>query len=160
SKSDTISDRTEIIYKSTDIDGHKAFYAVNTIDTFKQNPDIGPRHFLFSAMVFFNDTTFIAPVYEKADLKKLSFADFKFKIPQTVTNKDSVVITDRKKKMVLYNFHKTILSLGKIKFTNCLAFDIRDEWPDALYGEKVWLHKEYGVLKWVRSTGRTETRVL
>ena len=159
SSSDTVIEITEIIYKSINIEGHKAFYAIETIDTIKKNPNIGPRHFLYSAMLFFKDTTFIAPVFDKEDLNKLRFADFKFKIPPSVTNKDSVVIIDRKKRMVLYNFHKTSLSIGKNKFTNCLFLDIRDEWHDALYGEKVWVHKKHGVLKWVRSTGRTETRV-
>jgi len=158
SKSDTIIDKKEIVYKTIDIDGNKAFYAVATKDTLKKNPNIGPNYFLFSAFIFSNDTTFIAPVYEKADLTKLKFNDFKYKIPPTVTRKDSVVIIDRKKRMVLYNFHKTTLMIDNKKFSDCLVFEIRSVWPDALYGEKIWLHKKYGLLKWIRSTGRIETR--
>ena len=158
SKSDTIIDKKEIIYKTIDIEGNKAFYAVATRDTIRKNPNIGPNHFLFSTLIFFNDTTFIAPVYEKADLTKLKFNDFKYKIPPSVTKKDSVVIIDRKKRMVLCNFHKAALTIDNKKFSDCLVFEIREVWPDALYGEKIWLHKKYGLLKWIRSTGRIETR--
>jgi hypothetical protein len=158
SKSDTIIGKTEIVHKAIDIDGNKAFYAVATKDTLRENPNIGTNYFLGSALIFSNDTTFIAPVYEKADLTKLTFNDFKYKIPPSVTKKDSVVIIDRKKRMVLYNFRKTTLTIDNKKFADCLSFEIRDVWPDALYGEKIWLHKRYGLLKWIRSTGRIETR--
>ena len=160
SKGDTIINKTEIIFKTIDIEGYKAFYAIETKDTLRKNPNIGPRYFLFSSFIFFNDTTFVAPIYEKADLAKLKFKDFKYKIPPSLTKKDSVVIIDGKKRMVLYNFHKTTLLIDNKKFSDCLAFDIKDVWPDALYGEKVWLHKKYGLLKWIRSTGRIETRAL
>lgn len=158
SKSDTIIGKMEIVHKTIDIDGNKAFYAVATKDTLRENPNIGTNYFLGSALIFSNDTTFIAPVYEKVELTKLKFSDFKYKIPPSVTKKDSVVIIDHKKRVVLYNFHKTTLTIDKKKFADCLAFEIRDVWPDALFGEKIWLHKKYGLLKWIRSTGRIETR--
>jgi hypothetical protein len=85
SEKDTVIDKTEIIYKTIDIEGHKAFYAVETIDTVKKNPSIGPRHFLFSSLIFFKDTTFVAPAYEKAHLEKFKFRDFKYKIPPRLT---------------------------------------------------------------------------
>ncbi|MCW3120072.1 MAG: hypothetical protein JWM28_4154 [Chitinophagaceae bacterium] len=160
SEKDTVIDKTEIIYKTIEIEGHKAFYAVETIDTLQKNPSIGPRHYLFSSLLFFNDTTFVAPVYEKADLEKLKFKDFKYKIPPRLTKTDSVVIIDGKKKMVLQNFKKTKLSLGNKSFSNCLHFDLKEVWPDTLYIGKVWLHRQYGLLKWIRSTGRIETRKL
>jgi|688.fasta_scaffold64756_6 hypothetical protein len=160
SKNDTVNDRSEIIFKTIQVDSFKAFYAIATKDTLRKNPSIGPRYFLFSAFIFYNDTTFIAPVYEKEDLTKLNFASFKYKIPPFITKKDSVLVLDGIKKMVLFNFHKTNLLVNNQKFSNCLEFEIRDIWPDTLYGEKVWLHKEYGLLKWIRSTGRVETRIL
>jgi hypothetical protein len=160
SEKDTVVDRTEIIYRTIEIEGYKAFYAVETIDTAKKNPSIGPRHFLFSSLIFFNDTTFVAPAYEKADLEKLKFRDFKYKIPPTLTKGDSVLIIDGKKRMVLQNFKKTKLSLDNRSFSNCLTFDLKEVWPDTLYIGKIWLHKRYGLLKWIRSTGRIETREL
>src|SRR5687768_12626711 len=59
SDKDTVTDKTQIIYKTINIDGHKAFYAMETNDTLLKNPTIGPRHFLFSSLIFYNDTVFI-----------------------------------------------------------------------------------------------------
>lgn len=160
SETNIVIDRTEIIYKTFEIEGHKAFYAVETIDTVKKNPDIGPMHYLFSSLIFFNDTIFVAPVYEKADLEKLKFKDFKYRIPPKLTKRDSVVIVDGKEKLVLQNFKKTRLTINDKSFSNCLTFDLKEVWPDDLSIGKVWLHKQYGLLKWIRSTGRIETREL
>jgi hypothetical protein len=157
---DTFIQKTEIVYKTIDIEGHKAYYAIETIDTLRNNPNIGPRHFLYAAMIFHRDTTFIAPVYEKADLKKLSFSDFKYKVPPKVLPSDSIVIIDGKKTMILSHFKKTSLTINNRTFQDCLTFTIRDIWPDARYTETVWLDRNYGVLKWIRSTGRIETRNL
>jgi hypothetical protein len=158
--SDTFIYKTEIIYKTVDIEGYKAFYAVETIDTIQKNPSIGPNHFLFAAMIFHNDTTFVAPVYRKEDLRKLKFLDFKYKIPAKVSSKDSVVIIDLKKTMILSHFKKTSITIDARTFPDCLTFTIRDIWPDAKYTGTVWLDPNYGVLKWIRSTGKIETRKL
>jgi hypothetical protein len=133
---------------------------LETIDTLLQNPTIGPRHFLFSSLIFYHDTVFIAPAYRKADLDRLSFKDFKYKIPPRLTKKDTVIIVDGTKTMLLVNFSKSTLTLNNRKFSDCLTFDIQEVWPETTYTGKVWLHKQYSLLKWIRSTGRIETRVL
>ena len=160
SESDTVINQTQIIYKTVHIDGHKAFYAVETVDTLQKNPNIGPRHFLFSSLIFYNDTIYMAPVYSMADLHQLSFKDFKYKIPPRLTRKDSVMVVDGRKTLMLENFSKSTLFLNNRKFSDCLTFDIREIWPNTTYNGKVWLHKQYGLLKWIRSTGRVETREL
>jgi hypothetical protein len=47
SKSDTIIDKKEIIYKVVDIDGNKAFYAVATKDTLKKTQILDQIIFCF-----------------------------------------------------------------------------------------------------------------
>src|SRR5688500_14669594 len=160
SDKDTVTDQNHIIYKTINIEGHLAYYAIATTDTLKKNPTIGPKHFLFSSLIFYNDTVFVAPAYRKADLDKLRFNDFKFKIPPRLTKKDTIKIIDGKKTTLLENFSIAIISINNKRFSNCLSFDIRDVWPTSTYTGKVWLHKKYGLLKWIRSTGRIETRVL
>ena len=160
SESDTIINQTQIIYKTVQIDGHKAFYAIATVDTLQKNPNIGPRHFLFSSLIFYKDTIYMAPVYGMADLYHLNFKDFKYKIPPRLNKQDSVMIVDGRKTLLLENFSKSTVSINNRKFSNCLTFDLKEIWPGKTYTGKVWIHKQYGLLKWIQSTGRVETREL
>ena len=157
---DTLFDTTQVTYKTINIDGHKAYYSLDVHDTLEKNPNIGPMYFLFSAVIFEHDSVYVAPAYEKADLEKLHFSDFKYVIPPTVKQKDSIYIRDGKKVMILCNFLKSSLELNGRTFKECLHFDLLEVWPETLYKGEVWLHKKYGLLKWIRSTGRVETRIL
>jgi hypothetical protein len=157
---DSVIDTTHIIYQATDIDGYKAFYAIETKDTLEYDPSIGSRHFLFSSLIFYNDTVFIAPVYWKSGLNKLRFTDFRYKIPPRLAKKESITIIDGEKKMRSQGFSHTTLTTNNKKYEDCLTFTIKEIWPGKTYTGKVWLHKKYGLLKWIRSTGRVDTRML
>lgn len=159
SGNDTILEVTEITYKSYNIDGHKALYAIETKDTSKLNSTIGPLRFLMCAIIFYHDTVYFAPAYKKGDLKNLQFTDFKYKIPPTIRKKDTITVIDGKKTMLLCNFRKASLIIKNKRIRNCLVFDILNIWPEATFKEKVWLNKKLGLLKWIRTTGRTETRI-
>ena len=157
---DDFREKYEIVYKTRNIEGRKAFYAVQTKDTTNHDASFGPNHFLFSALIFEKGKVFIAPSYNLKDLQRLKFADFKFVIPEKLSKRDTIRVVDKKKETLLHNFRFDDLTINGKKYAHCLLIDLAIKWPDTTYQSKVWLHKELGVLKWIRDTGRTDTRSL
>lgn len=157
---DNFQEKYQIIYRTKNIDGHKAFYAIATNDTIYKDASFGSNHFLFSALIFEKEKVLIAPAFHLKDLNYLKFSDFKFIIPESISKRDSIRITDRQKETVLHSFRFEKLNLFGRNYKHCLVIDIQTKWPDTVYNSKVWLHKEYGILKWIRDTGRTDTRLL
>lgn len=157
---DNFKEKYKIIYKTYNIEGHKAFYTLNTKDSFYYDASFSQNHFLSSALIFENGKVYLAPAYDLNDLYRLKFSDFKFIIPEKVTRRDSLNFKHKKKETILYNFRFENLIVAKKTFKNCLVIDLIEKWPDATYNAKVWLHKKYGVMKWIRTTGRTDNRIL
>ena len=155
---DTVKYLFNVIYKSVEVDKHKIVYAIEPKDTFKYNPSIGQNHFLFSAMIFQGDTTYLAPIYKLNEIKDLKFSDFKFYIPPSISKKDSIVIRDRKKTTILYDFKIKNVEINNLNYDKCLIFNFKDDWPEVIYYGEIWMSKKEGIIKWVRTTGRTETR--
>jgi hypothetical protein len=157
---DDFREKYKIVYKTKTIEGHKAFYAVNTKDTIYYDASFGPNHFLFSALIFENGKVFIAPSYDLKELQRLKFSDFKYVIPERLSKRDTISIVDKKKETILHNFRFDNLLIDGKMYKQCLVIDLLIKWPDTTYHSKVWLHKKLGVLKWIRSTGRVDTRLL
>lgn len=155
---DSIYETSDIVYRTINIEGHKAFYALETSDLLQTNPAVGPNHFLYSALIFKDDEVLIAPVHRLKEAKQLRLSDFRFRIPSTLRRKDTVTIQDGHKKMLLCHFKKESIVIGEKKFKDCLKVELVDIWPSKTYRGYVWLSKEHGILKWIRTTGRVETK--
>lgn len=161
SKRDTVFEKIVLCYKSIRIDGKIAYYIIDTNDINKKDPSIGPKHFLSSAMIFSQDSILLAPIYKKSDLLTLNFKDFDYAIYSVIKKKDTLRFKDKTlpqadKQFLLYDFRKEKISINEKKIKNCLYISIAERWPDTTYFGKVWLHKKYGVVKWIRITGRIE----
>jgi len=57
---------------------------------------------------------------------------------------------------LLYDFKRQFLKIGNKHLKNCLTFTVEERWPLTSASGKVWLHKNYGIVKWIRVTGRIE----
>lgn len=157
---DSVFETYDIAYRTINIEGHKAFYALETSDLLQTNPIVGPKHFLFSALLFKDDEVLIAPVHRLKEVKQLRLSDFRYRIPSSVKRKDTVTIQDGHKKMLLCQFKKENIVIGQRKFRDCLKVELVVIWPESTSRGYVWLSKEYGILKWIRTTGRIETKNL
>ena len=158
---DTMVDETEIIYKTINISGHKAYYSINTSDTSSVNPIIGNNHLLFSVLIFEKGTVLLATVLTKADLFKLKFSDFRYRIPSIIKPGDTIVtLIYRNLKVLWCDFKITNLSLNGRIFYDCLQFKAIEISDEGIETGMVWLSKQYGLLKWVNYTGKIETREL
>ena len=121
---DSFKEKYEIIYKTINIEAHKAFYAVKTKDTLYYDASFGPNHFLFSALIFEKRKTFIAPSYDLEDLQRLKFADFKYIITEKISKGDTIRVIDKKKETILYNFRFDCLIIDGHKYNHCLVINL------------------------------------
>ncbi len=159
-KTDTVKELFNVIYKSVFVDNHKIVYAIDPKDTLQNNPSIGQNHFLFSAMNFQGDTTYLAPIYKLNEIGKLKFSDFKNYIPPTISKNDSIIIRERKKTTILSDFKIKSIVINNLTYDKCLTFIVKEDWPEIIYYGEIWISKKDGIVKWVRTTGRTEIRKL
>lgn len=159
STSDTLKLVNEVIYKTINLEGNKVFYALRVNDTSTLNPTIGSNYFIDCAMLFKDDSMFIASVYYKDDLNKINLKNFKTYIPPTLKISDSISYYWKKKKTTLTNFHKENLIIENKKFKNCLKIKIIEDYPETIKYSYVWLDKKLGLIRWIRATGRVDTRI-
>ena len=161
SPGDTVFEKVVLFYDSISIQGNIAYYFIDSSDTNKNDPSIGPRHFLSSAMIFSKDSISLASIYKRSDLLSLRFKDFDQRIHSVIKKKDTLKFKDKTlrkadKQILLYDFRKESIVINGNKIKNCLSISIAEKWPDTISFGKVWLHKKYGVVKWIRVTGRIE----
>jgi hypothetical protein len=159
-ESDSVFEVSDIVYRTIDIEGHKAFYALETSELLQRNPAVGPKHFLFAALIFKDEEVLVAPAFYLKDVKQLRLADFRYRIPATVKRRDTVTIRDGHKEIMMCNFRKENIVIAHKKFKDCLKIDLVEVWPAKTNRGYVWLSKEHGILKWIRTTGRIETKDL
>ena len=88
----------KLITNTITVAGRKIFYVIETADTMNENAFIGSNHFLWSAFLFKNDTTYLIPDMRKKDLYKLKNFAFKNFIPPYVKARDTLFINDGNKK--------------------------------------------------------------
>ena len=154
---DTLFETIEVIYKTHLVEGEEILYSIRKRDLEKQNPIAGTSNFLFSVMLFKDNSVRIAPFFWKEELNTLKPQDFGEKFPTKVKQKDEISFKHNEKTIILTDFKIENLktkNLGVIK--GCLAFKKivkRDSGTKEAY---IWLHKKYGVVKWIRKTGRIE----
>ena len=150
----------ELMTKATNVEGFKAYYVIDLEDTLKQDAVILGNHFLSAALIFKNDTAFVAFRLRRSEVSNLHLRDIKNYIPPIVNANDTIVFTSGKMRMILYDFKNETLDINGKAYKNCLNIKIITRWSEDTNSSSVWLSKEHGILKWIRATGRVETRIL
>ena len=157
---DSFIDYTNFIYKSLPLEKEKIYYVIDLKDTSDLNPSIGIHSFLTASLFYRNDTTFVANPYHLEQLKKLKLNDFKNFIPPTISKRKEITIDFGKQVITLYDFKIVDFDLNGELYKKCLFFNFKSEWPEVIYFGEVVIDKKWGVLKWIRTTGRVETRLM
>ena len=160
SRGDTVFQKVVLLYDSINIGGKTAYYFIDSNDFKQKYPIVGSKHFLSSVMIFSKDSILLASIYKRSDLSTLGLKDFDQSI-YPVKKKDTLRLKDKtlpkaSKHLLLYDFRKTNVRVNGKKVKNCLYMSIGEKWPDTISFGKIWLHKKYGVVKWIRVTGRIE----
>lgn len=157
---DTIRGEVNIAYRSLRLDDQVVYFAINDKQEHLRDPYIFSAHFLNSALMFRHDSVFVATIQRKSDVTKLTSRNFSLLSSGRIKPSDTLTVTiqvfQQEMKIRLCNFKKETLLINGRRWRRRLSFTTVEEWPSSsLYG-KVWLAKGYGVIKWIRVTGRIE----
>jgi hypothetical protein len=157
---DTIRGRVAIVYRSLHLDNQIVYFAINEKKEDLRNPYIFSDHFLNSAFMFRHDSVFVAPILRKNDLNKLTNRQFYLLSSGCIKSADTLTVAisffQQEMKIRLCDFKKEPLVINGRRWSHCLSFTTIEEWPYSSSYGKVWLAKGYGVVKWIRVTGRIE----
>lgn len=142
------------VFTKSQLAGKKIYYLEKTA----KKEAYGSNHFLFSAIAPLQGKIALAPYFFPDDLNKLSAESFTNTIPEFVNANDTLKLLEGDRTTLLYGFNleniEVPTSPGKIE---CLKIEQEDRWPKNIYHAQVWISLKYGIVKWIRTTGRTET---
>jgi hypothetical protein len=156
---DTIEQRRQVVNKTFLTGGNKVFYRIEKADSADSNPIIGSNHFLSSVILVENNTILISPVFWKRDMDSLKPADFKIQLPSVLKKNTRITYNRSEAAVILTGFSKASIVINGKKF-KCLYFYITETWPKSTGSSRVWLNKQYGLVRWIRASGRIDTRIL
>jgi hypothetical protein len=153
-------DTVKLNFKKLDIQ-NTVFYCISGID------DKDCRYgelasFLGSAMIFKDDSILLAPLQWDKPASTLKLDDFKYYIQPNLKLTDSVLIPLHDRNIKLSNFAYETLTISNTILDNCLKIRVTEKYKnlnEPLSG-CVWLSKTYGIVQWIRVTGRKELRDL
>ena len=113
---------------------------------------------MFGPGIYFyqNDSLFaIEADYEK-DIKEKELEDAALLIPALIKPGDSSILDLGVNKQVFTFLKKEDLKIGGITHKDCIKLKITEYWPDTIYIGYVWLKKSFGLIKWMRFTGKVD----
>jgi len=149
----------ELVYRKTLIGRDTAYYISTAADTTGRWAQWAS--FSGSAMIFRNDSVWLASLTENQSPAELTRENFDHILPPRLRFSKPFDLAKLKWSFVTEVFIKDYqyedLSIGNTVLKKCLKLNLmvydRLIKPD---DATVWLSKEYGTVKWVRATGRVE----
>jgi hypothetical protein len=139
----------------------KVFYQINEAYKKSPNPFIGTNNFFQSVFLFKNDSIYFLPTNYKNEINDLNINKFKFYFPKILHKKDTVSYYTSKIYNKLTGFRLEDIEINNKRLKKCLyikQIQTYGQFPDTSISE-AWFNKKYGLVKWIRSTGRVETQI-
>ncbi len=159
---DRIVDDYYLLNRKEKINSLDIFYNINKRDVQKKDYPIGFANFFQSVFLIKHDTILFFPLYYKNELNNISEKKFTYTFPITLHKKDTIIYYYKKSKSLLTNFRLEDIKIDNKKLKNCLYIKQMQTflpYKDTSVSE-AWYSKKYGLVKWIRATGRIETQVL
>lgn len=155
----SLHDTVKLVWRKIPIEKETAYYISSADDTTGIYAQLAS--FSGSAMIFRNDTVLLASLTENQSPTLLTKSDFRHIVPPNLEFPKPFDLAKLKWNFVLDVFIKDFqfedVTIGKTIVKNGLRLNLlvydRSTKPDKA---TVWLSREYGTLKWIRTTGRTE----
>jgi len=154
-----LHDTIELVYRKVPIEGDTAYYISDATDTTGLWAQLAC--FSGSAMIFKNDSVWLASLTENQSPKELTRKNFTYILPPRLIISKPLELAKLKWSFVMevlikgYQFED--VSVGDTVLKRCLKLNLmvydRSTTPDT---STVWLSKDYGTVKWIRTTGREE----
>lgn len=155
-ETDTLKDKNDIsVCKSLLMKGKEIFYfddEINSDDT----SIIGSQTFYDGVFYYDNGAFMFSPLFWKYELKKANLDYFEPLFPAVIPL-DSVFKYQKgeeKRKYKFTGFEDVVIK--KRLYKDCLKLTIVQDWSTNQYIDIVWFQRGFGVVKWLRGTGRLE----
>ncbi|MBG9377692.1 hypothetical protein I5907_15730 [Panacibacter sp. DH6] len=154
-----LHDTVKLVWRKIPIANETAYYISSADDTTGNYAQL--RSFSGSAMIFRNDTILLASLTENQSPTLLTKNDFSHIVTSNLMFSKPFDLAKLKWSFVMEIFIKDFqfedVTIEKTVLKNCLRLNLlvydRSTKPDKA---TVWLSRDYGTVKWIRTTGRTE----
>jgi hypothetical protein len=149
----------KLVWRKIPIGTETAYYISSEDDTTGTYAQLAS--FSGSAMIFKNDTVLLASLTENQSPTLLTKNDFNHIVTPNLKFPKPFDLAKLKWSFIMEIFIKDFqfedVTIGKTVLKNCLRLNLlvydRSTKPDKA---TVWLSLDYGTVKWIRTTGRTE----
>ena len=154
-----LHDTVSLVYRKVLIGNDTAYYISHVTDTTGLNAQLAS--FSGSAMIFKNDSVFLASLTENQSPTELRRNDFNHILSPNLKFSKPFDLAKLKWSFVMEIFIKDFqfenVSVGDTVLKKCLRLNLlvydRSTKPDKA---TVWLSRDYGTVKWIRTTGRVD----
>jgi hypothetical protein len=154
-----LHDTIQLVYRKISIGGNTAYYISDAHDTAGAGAWLDS--FVGSAMIFKNDSVWLAFLTENQNPNKLTQKNFTHILPSNQKILAPFELAKLKWSFIMKVFIKDYqfedISIGDTVLKKCLKLNLmvydRSTKPDK---STVWLSRDYGTVKWIRTTGRVE----
>lgn len=154
-----LHDTVKLVWRKIPIGRDTAYYISRADDTTGIYAQLAS--FSGSAMIFKNDTALFASLTEKQSPTGLTKANFSHILPPNLKFSKPFDLAKLKWAFVMEIFIKDFqfedITIGDTTLKRCLRVNLivydRSTKPDKA---TVWLSRDFGTVKWIRTTGRTE----
>lgn len=155
-----LKETIKLVYRKISVGDETAYYISNTMDSDGSGAQLAS--FIGSAMIFRNDSILLAPLTWGESPNKLTQKDFDRILSPNLTFSKPFELAKLKwngliTEVFIKNHQYEDLSIDDTILKKCLRLNLlvydRSTEP---YKATVWLNRKYGIVKWIRSTGREE----
>ncbi len=113
---------------------------------------------MFGAGLYFyrNDSLFTMEAEYEKDIQEKDPGDALLLLPAFMIPGDSIIINLNSHKNILTYLSREDVTIKGTTYYDCIKFKMLECWDDTIYLEYIWLKKDVGMIKWMRSTGRRD----
>ncbi len=155
-----LQETVKLVYRKVSIGSETAYYISNVTDS--DGSGAQSASFLGSAMIFRNDSVWLAPLTFNESPNQLTQKNFNYVLPPNLTFSKPFELAKLKwngfvKEVFIKDYQFEDLSVGDTILKGCLKLNllVYDRLKEP-YHTTVWLSLDHGIVKWIRATGREE----
>jgi hypothetical protein len=154
-----LHETVKLVYNKISIGNETAYYISDAKDSDGSGAQLAT--FLGSAMLFRDDSVLLASLTLDENPNKLTQKDFDHILPPTLTFTKPLEVARLKwsgliMEVFIKDYQFEDLTVGDIILKRCLRLNLIVYDRSMTLKSTVWLSLDYGILKWIRTTGREE----
>ncbi|HXC05284.1 MAG TPA: hypothetical protein VNZ86_11065, partial [Bacteroidia bacterium] len=123
------------------------------------SPDIAYTSFGQGVFFYRNDSLFTLEASFVDQIREKQIRDARLILPARMSPGDSIRLDlGMNKQVYTYLYKEDVTIKGRI-YKDCIKIKMIEYWPETIYLGYIWLGNQIGVVKWMRTTGRTDELV-